>query len=221
MPLLPGKTTPDPQLTKTPPTTPPRKVLPADARPAVGTGTTGYSTTGSFSGSNSGGSSAYVGPEATGSTTAPDTSQGNASAQGSDSTRAMLEAALRAIEAEYGLTSAQLLTDESDIGRQYRLLLAESQRMGMQAGEQLQAGALDRGIVQSGIFADQAAQLQAQLAEQRAAYASDRDAQLARLTAQQAALPAQQAAAEAAAAQQAASAGLDLDIIKALANGGL
>lgn len=217
MAILPGKTTPDPQLTKTPPpptVRPPVKVMPADASytPQSGTGGT---TPNSYTNASMGTSSTTDTPAAT------SPAQGDASTQGSDSVQAMLEATLRAIEAEYGLTQEQLLTDESDVGRQYRLLLAQSQRAGVQAQQQLQAGALDRGIVQSGIFADQAAKLQAQLSEQGAAYAADRDAQLARIAAERAALPAQQAAAEAAAAQQAAAAGLDLDIIKAMANGGV
>lgn len=133
----------------------------------------------------------------------------------------MLTKAISAIEAEYGMTREQLLSDESEIGRQYRLLVAEAQRQGVDAARALESSVLDRGLVQSGIYADQAAQLQQAQAEQVAALRAQEAAALGDLAAQRAALPAQQAAAQAAAAQQAAQAGLDLDLVKAAASGGI
>lgn len=208
MPLLPGKTTPDPELKfgdggadiiGPPPKISPPRVTAAPA-PAPSYSTPQYSQP--------------PAPAAPAPVAAPAAPSAAEQAQ-TDTTQQMLEAALRAIEAEYGMTAEQLLTSESDVGRQYRLLMAESQRQGMQAQQAVQAGALDRGIVQSGIYADDTARTQAQYAEQQAAYEAHRQNQLAMLASQQASLPAQEAAARAAAAQQAAQAGLDLDVIKA------
>lgn len=171
-----------------------------------------------FQSPNMGGSAVYQPPAPEPSI---DNTQGNAAQQGSDTTRAMLEATLAAIEAETGLTMEQLITDESDIGRQYRFLLAQARREGIRAQEAVQAGALDRGILQSGIYAEDTARLQQQVAEQASSLEAEKAQQLGALRTQQALLPAQASAAQAAAAQQAAAAGLDLDVIKALAGGGL
>lgn len=222
--ILPGRDTRDtantaPKFNITKPAAP--KPVGVTAAPAVGGGSSGAT----FSNPNSGGSSTYLPPQ-TGANgapapTAPNTTQGDATKQGSDTTRAMLEATLAAIEAETGLTMEQLITDESDIGRQYRFLLAQARREGVRAQEAVQAGALDRGILQSGIYAEDTARLQQQVAEQTSSLEADRAAQLGALRTEQALLPAQASAAQAAAAQQAAAAGLDLDVIKALAGGGL
>lgn len=215
---LPGKNTTDPTLTKpkpigTRPTIVKDPVTPKT--PPTGSGTyrppPGPSLTQStVNAASSGGGGGTSAPAAAGSQNA-----------GQDLTAESLNAMLAAIEAQYGLTSEQLLLDESDIGRQYRLIAMEAQRAGAQARDSLAANAVDRGILRSGIYADQAGQLEAQLAEQAAARQAEEQRKLAEIEAQRAALGAQQAADEAAAAQQAAALGLDLDLVKAASAGGV
>ena len=52
-----------------------------------------------------------------------------------------LEAALAAIEAEYGLNRAQLLAEQSAIGEEYRYLYAQAQRARTQGLEQVSQSA--------------------------------------------------------------------------------
>lgn len=212
--LIPGRDTADPALTKPkvskPPTPKPVGAV-APSRtytPASTGGTTVTQSPGSVASSVS---SDTVKPSA------PVTKPGDSTKAASDSTADMLAAVLRSIEAEYGLSAEQLMADESEIGRTYRLLVAEQQRKGLMAREALQGQMLDRGIVQSGIYVDEVGRQEAAQSEAVAALQAEEQARLARIAATQASLPAQEAAARAAAAQQAAAAGLDLDVIKALA----
>lgn len=214
---LPGKNTTDPQLTKPKPigTRPSIVKDPvAPKTPPTGSGTyrpppgpqiTQSTVNAAASGGGGGTSTAGTGSQDA----------------GQDLTAESLTAMLAAIEAQYGLTAEQLMLEESDIGRQYRLIAMEAQRAGAQARDSLAAGAVDRGILRSGIYADQAGKLEATLAEQAAARQAEEQRRLAEIEAQRAALGAQQAADEAAAAQQAAALGLDLDLVKAASAGGV
>lgn len=163
------------------------------------------------------GSVTYATPPPAGGSATP--AAGAAAKKGTqpDLTADMLKATMAAIAAEYGMTEQQLMAEEGEVGRQYRLLFAEAQRKELESQSALQAGMVDRGIARSGIFADEAAKQQAMFAEQRAAWEAQKAAQLQQIASQEAVLPAQRAAAEAAAAQAAAAAGLDLDLIKAQA----
>ena len=78
---------------------------------------------------------------------------------------AAIEAALAAIEAQFGLTREQLLADESEIGRTYRLLIAQVNRANEAQIESVLGNALDRGIVRSGIFAENVAEVETLTAE--------------------------------------------------------
>lgn len=65
-----------------------------------------------------------------------------------------IEAALAALEAQYGMTREQLLMDQTQLGAQARLLMARMERqrqLGVQAAE---SDAVGRGIYRSGILGE-------------------------------------------------------------------
>lgn len=69
-------------------------------------------------------------------------------------TEAEIEAALAALEAQYGMTREQLLMDQTQLGAQARLLMARMERqrqLGVQAAE---SDAVGRGIYRSGILGE-------------------------------------------------------------------
>lgn len=88
-------------------------------------------------------------------------------------TEADITASLAAIEAEYGLTREELLRDQSYIGAQYRLLTAQLARQRQLALEGAEAGALQRGLFRSGIFAEEAGKVQQSFADAQAQMAQE------------------------------------------------
>lgn len=79
-----------------------------------------------------------------------------------------IAAALAAIEAEFGLTREELLRDQTLIGAQYRLLTAQLARQREKALGQAEAGALQRGLFRSGIFAAEVGDIAQQFGEAQA-----------------------------------------------------
>lgn len=113
-------------------------------------------------------------------------------------TAADIEAALAAIEAEFGLTREQLLGDQTMIGAQYRLLTAQLARQQAKALEGAEAGALQRGLFRSGIFAAEAGDIGQQFGEAQAQAAQQKQSQELQISNQLATLGAAEAAAKAA-----------------------
>lgn len=79
-----------------------------------------------------------------------------------------IAAALAAIEAEFGLTREQLMADQTIIGAQYRLMTTQLARRREQALEQTEAGALQRGLFRSGIYAAEAGKVSQEFADAEA-----------------------------------------------------
>lgn len=79
-----------------------------------------------------------------------------------------IAAALAAIEAEFGLTREQLMADQTIIGAQYRLMTAQLARRRESALEQTEAGALQRGLFRSGIYAAEAGKVSQEFADAEA-----------------------------------------------------
>jgi hypothetical protein len=106
------------------------------------------------------------------------------------------------IEAEFGLTRAQLLADQTTIGAQYRLLegqLARQRQLSLQGAE---AGALQRGVFRSGIYAKEYSDVAGQFAEQQAQLAQQQSSEEGQLAAELATLDARKAAEQASRASE-------------------
>jgi len=72
-----------------------------------------------------------------------------------------ISAALAGLEAQYGMTRAQLLADQTQAGAQYRLLLAQLERGRVQGIETATNDAVRRGIYRSGILGENIADVEA------------------------------------------------------------
>jgi hypothetical protein len=112
-------------------------------------------------------------------------------------TAADIEAALAAIEAEFGLTREQLIGDQTMIGAQYRLLTAQLARQQARALEGAEAGALQRGLFRSGIFAAEVGDIGQEFGEQQAKFAAEKQSKDLAITSRLATLGAEEAAAKA------------------------
>ena len=134
---------------------------------------------------------------------------------------AAIQAAITAIEAQFGLTREQLLADESEIGRTYRLLIAQANRANEVQQEAVLGNALERGILHSGIFAENVAEQEALTAEAVASFAAQQAAKKASV--QTAIQQAESTAAQAklTAAQQRGGQVLSLEELEALIKAGL
>jgi len=88
-----------------------------------------------------------------------------------------INAALRAIEAEFGLTREQLLGDQTMIGAQYRLLTAQLARQQARALEGAESSALQRGLFRSGIFASEVGDIGQEFGEKQSQNALAKQAQ--------------------------------------------
>ena len=108
-----------------------------------------------------------------------------------------IQAALAAIEAEFGLTRAELMRDQTMIGAQFRLLTAQLARQQEKALGQAEAGALQRGLFRSGIYAAEAGEVGQQFAEKQAEFQTAADAQQLAITERLGSLTAEQATAQA------------------------
>lgn len=113
-------------------------------------------------------------------------------------TEEQIAAALAAIEAKFGMTKEELLADKSYAGLAYKRLIGELRRVRRQAVEGAQQDALRRGIFDSGIHAEQQAQVQQSFAEQQSAAAAERQQRLDSINQALAQLQAQEEAAKAA-----------------------
>ncbi len=112
-------------------------------------------------------------------------------------TESDIEAALAQIEAEFGLTRAELLRDETMLGAQYRLLSAQLVRQRQRSLETAEAGALQRGLFRSGIFAEEVGDVSRDFAEAEAQQVANRQAQEGAIEGERATLAASQAQAAA------------------------
>lgn len=109
-----------------------------------------------------------------------------------------IAAALAEIEAEFGLTQAELMADQTMVGAQYRLLYAQLGRQRERALQGAEAGALQRGLFHSGIYAQEVGEISGEYAEARAQYLKDQQAKEAAIASQLATMPAEMAAQKAA-----------------------
>lgn len=71
-----------------------------------------------------------------------------------------IAAALAGLEAQFGMTRAQLLADQTQAGAQYRLLLAQLERGRVQGIETATNDAVRRGIYRSGILGENLAEVE-------------------------------------------------------------
>lgn len=93
-------------------------------------------------------------------------------------TEADIAAAMQQIEAEYGLSREELLRDQTMIGAQYRLLQTQLARQRQQALEGAEAGALQRGLFRSGIYAKEYGQVSQTYTDEQATLASQQVTEL-------------------------------------------
>ena len=132
-----------------------------------------------------------------------------------------IETQISAIEARYGLSRQELLADESDIGRQYRLLLVQASQMRDKNIRAAKEQAAERGLTRSGILARDLADVETQSAQQIGALEAAQAEQEAGFQRQLASLPQLQAAEIAAAVAAGQDIILDADILAALLEGGV
>lgn len=132
-----------------------------------------------------------------------------------------LDLQLKAIEAQYGMTRAQLEADQGEAGRQYRQAKAGLMRQRAVNLEANLNSMVERGIIKSGITIQNQADIEEGYADARGAALGDRDYQLAQIAAQKAALDPQQKLAESLATSEHEAALLRIAQLEALANGGL
>lgn len=78
-----------------------------------------------------------------------------------------IAAALAGLEAQFGMTRAQLLADQTQAGAQYRLLLAQLERGRVQGIETATNDAVRRGIYRSGILGENIADVETATLGQR------------------------------------------------------
>lgn len=91
---------------------------------------------------------------------------------------AELTSALRAMESQFNLSREQLLADQTEAGDQYRFILSALQRSKEEAIANAQSGALQRGVLRSGIYLGDEAKVNQEFASQEASAGSDRAAKL-------------------------------------------
>lgn len=191
-----------------------RKITaPSTPSPSTGTGPRGTGGGGTGSGSGSG----------TGSGTGTKTSSTDSDKEAKEAKEAQdaeavaLNATLDAIAAEYGMTRKQLLADQGEAGRQYRMAVAGLRRERNANMESVFDSMAARGILQSGETLENTNAVQAGFAEQQAQARGNRAYTATNVAAQLAALGPQQAAAEAEAKASSARTKLDLEQMRALA----
>lgn len=91
---------------------------------------------------------------------------------------AELAAALKALESQYNLSREQLLADQTEAGDQYRFIMSALQRSKEEAILGAQSGALQRGVLRSGIYLGDEAKVNQQFASQESAASADKAAKL-------------------------------------------
>lgn len=92
-----------------------------------------------------------------------------------------LEAMLAGLEAQYGLNREQLLAGEGEVANLYRFIVANLEAARTQAVGGVQEGHIRRGILRSGIAAENQARVENAFAQQQAQAAADRDQRLAQV----------------------------------------
>lgn len=132
-----------------------------------------------------------------------------------------LEAALAAIESEFGLTREQLMLSRDAIGDEYRYLNLQAERAREISAEQAVQGAQERGIFRSGITAEAVSDVEQAFADQLAQLESNRTSQEEQIDAQLAALEQQEELRRLEAERAAEQALLDLEVMQALADAGI
>lgn len=90
--------------------------------------------------------------------------------------QAELESALRALESQFNLSREELLADQTEAGDQYRFIMSALQRSREDALMGVQSGALQRGILRSGIYQTEEAKVNQDFAAQEAEAAAARTA---------------------------------------------
>lgn len=119
-----------------------------------------------------------------------------------DLSAAELDAALAAIESQYGLTREQLLQDQSELGATYRFLFSNLERQRTAMTQGATGEALQRGILRSGIHQGNIADVEQQYSEQTAQAEAAKQSRLFQINQALAALGPQQALAQAQASSQ-------------------
>ena len=92
--------------------------------------------------------------------------------------QAELEAALRNLESQFNLSREELLADQTEAGDQYRFIMSALQRSREEALMMTQSGALQRGILRSGIYLADEAKVNQNFAAQEAEAAAAKAAQV-------------------------------------------
>ncbi len=88
---------------------------------------------------------------------------------------------LAGLEAQYGLNREQLLAGEGEVANLYRFIVANLEAARTQAVGGVQEGHIRRGILRSGIAAENQARVENAFAQQQAQAAADRDQRLAQV----------------------------------------
>lgn len=133
---------------------------------------------------------------------APSAPQGGSVDALRDLTGQELEAALAAIESQYGLTREQLMQDQSELGSTYRFLFSNLERQRQAATQGVTGDALQRGILRSGIHQGNVAEVEQSFSEQTAQAEAAKQSRLFQINQALAALGPQQALAQAQASSQ-------------------
>ncbi len=132
-----------------------------------------------------------------------------------------LESALKAIEAQFGLTKEQLLADQSALGQEYQLLNAQLEQQRERGLEQTVQGFQERGITRSGLAAEGVALTEQAFADEGARLAREQSSAEEAIAGELARLQQEQELAELEARRQSEQALLDLEILQLLNAAGL
>lgn len=132
-----------------------------------------------------------------------------------------VDAAIKALEAQFNLTKEQLLADDSEIGRTYRLLQAQALR-GRDADLESSVNQhIERGILRSGIALEDQADIERDFAELSSDLTSKEAATRAKIQSEIASAESETSAAKLAAAIDRGFQTLTLEELEALLEGGL
>lgn len=187
-----------------------------EAQPRAGTITKATSSPVSTTTGNNGSGGGIVSPvTGTGGVT------GSVNDDGPDFDIKAVDAAIKALEAQFNLTKEQLLADDSEIGRTYRLLQAQALRGRDADLESSVNQSLERGILRSGIAAEDQADVIRDFAELSSDLTSKEAAARAKIQSEISVAESETSAAKLAAAIDRGFQTLTLEELEALLEGGL
>lgn len=190
-----------------------RKMIADYTRPS----STGDGGGGTGTGGGGGGGGGSTGGGGTNTSVTDSDKEAKEAKEAQDAEAVALNATLDAIAAQYGMTRKQLLADQGEAGRQYRMAVAGLRRERNANMESVFDSMAARGILQSGETLENTNAVQAGFAEQQAQARGNRAYTATNVAAQLAALGPQQAAEEATAKASSARTKLDLEQMRALA----